>query len=335
MKGRILHIMNSEKFLPPFIDFVTANLDCEDHRFLFVGKNPCEYGIQKDSPAEFLSAKKHPLAISSAMYKAEKIIIHGLWVTRFLRLIYFQPWLLKKCYWVMWGGDFYNLDDAKIMKKSIIKNVGHAITYLRGDYELAQKWFGMNAEYHECFMYPSNVYKPLDIPENYGKTVNILMGNSANKTNNHLEAFDMLLKYKEQDIKIYAPLSYGGEKDYALEIAALGKRLFGDKFVPLLDFMNYDKYLELLGSINIAVFNHDRQQAMGNTISLLGMGKKVYIKSSITPWELFSEIGVKVFDIAEFDLEPIGDDIRTRNKARIAEYFSQEKYILQLQGLFK
>ena len=37
-------------------------------------------------------------------------------------------------------------------------------------------------------------------------------------------------------------------------------------------------YLKILGKIDIAIFNHERQQAVGNITSLLGLGKKVYIK---------------------------------------------------------
>ncbi len=35
------------------------------------------------------------------------------------------------------------------------------------------------------------------------------MGNSANPTNNHIEVLNKLLKFKDEDIEIIAPLSYG------------------------------------------------------------------------------------------------------------------------------
>lgn len=47
-----------------------------------------------------------------------------------------------------------------------------------------------------------------------------------------------------------------------------GKELFGEKFIPLTEFMTFEKYLEFLGSIDIAIFAHKRQQAMGNTITI-------------------------------------------------------------------
>ena len=45
---------------------------------------------------------------------------------------------------------------------------------------------------------------------------------------------------------------------------------FWRKFKPLVDFMPFDEYLNLLAKVDIAIFNHKRQQAMGNTTILLG-----------------------------------------------------------------
>ncbi|WP_083234102.1 TDP-N-acetylfucosamine:lipid II N-acetylfucosaminyltransferase [Candidatus Marithrix sp. Canyon 246] len=75
---------------------------------------------------------------------------------------------------------------------------------------------------------------------------------------------------------MFVPLSYGDPKGvYIKEVISTGTKIFGDKFIPMTEFMDFDKYLNFLGSINITIFNHNRQQAMGNTITLLGFGKKV------------------------------------------------------------
>jgi hypothetical protein len=98
--------------------------------------------------------------------------------------------------------------------------------------------------------------------------------------------------------------------------------------------MPFGKYLDFLGTIDIAIFAHRRQQAMGNIISLLGMGKKVYVRKDITPWTLFSEIGVKVFDFSNIDLVTIKNEVRNENVKIIKSYFSKETYISQLKLLF-
>ena len=99
--------------------------------------------------------------------------------------------------------------------------------------------------------------------------------------------------------------------------------------------MDTDKYVEFLNNIDIAIFAHNRQQAMGNTISLLGMGKKVYMRHDITPCTFFSEIGVKVFDFNNIDLETINSNVMNENIEIIKSSFSKDKYIRQLERLFK
>ena len=188
---------------------------------------------------------------------------------------------------------------------------------------------------HECFMYPSNLYKEYNVkPKEDGGIINIQVGNSADSTNNHIEVFEKLRKYKDWNIKIYVPLSYS-DQDYVKGVIAKGKAIFGDKFIALIDFMPFEKYLDFLGAIDIAIFAHKRQQAMGNTISLLGMGKKVYMRNDITPWTLFGEIGVKVFDFNSIDLTPIKSEVMNENIKIIKSYFSEKKYIRQLKILFK
>ncbi|URA10844.1 TDP-N-acetylfucosamine:lipid II N-acetylfucosaminyltransferase [Thermospira aquatica] len=332
--GMIVHVIVLDKFLPSFIDFVSKHFDITKHRFIFIGKPEYKYGLTINHPVEWIDKKTKVFRLLRYMYEAKKIILHGLWVERINQLLFIQPWLLKKCYWVMWGGDFYFPEQQSWIKKKVIKKMGHFITYVKGDYELTQKWYRAKGEYHECFMYPSNLYKEYDVKSKKHTTLNILVGNSATDTNNHREIFNKLEKYKNENIQIFAPLSYGDE-NYAKEVIAYGKRLFGDKFVPLTDFMAFEKYIEFLSSIDIAIFAHNRQQAMGTIITLLGMGKKVYMRKDTTPWELFEKIGVKVFDVENIRLETIDKNLGSKNRKRIEEYFSEANYLKQLKKLFE
>lgn len=100
------------------------------------------------------------------------------------------------------------------------------------------------------------------------------------------------------------------------------------------DFMAFDEYLDFLSNIDVAIFNHERQQAMGNKITLLGLGKKVYMRSDITPWSTFSEKGIQVFDIENIDILQLDENIRQQNMVRVKEYFSQENYTKQLKNIF-
>jgi len=341
----IAHIAVGDKFIEPFIQFIENHFDSKDHLFLI---SPMAlYKVKPRSNVVMLDERMGRLRKmaewSKAMNKADKIILHGLFDIRIINLLCLQPWLLKKCYWVMWGGDLYHFklrgrgirsDIQEAKRAFVIKRMGHLVTYIKGDYELAQKWYGAKGEYHNCLMYPSNLYKEYAMPPKQGDAINILVGNSADPTNSHVEIFEKLKPYRDQNIQIVCPLSYG-HIEYAERIAELGKELFGDKFKPLIDFMPFEKYLEFLGKIDIAVFAHKRQQAMGNMTTLLGLGKKVYLRSDVTPWEFYSKLGVKVFDVDGLELLPIHKDEATRNRQIVAGNFSHDALVAQLREIFK
>ena len=275
-------------------------------------------------------------------YSADKIILHGLFDPKIIVLLFIQPWLLKKCYWLIWGGDLYSYQLAtrdrrwkikEFFRRPVIKHIGHLVTYIDGDIELARQWYGAKGQYHECLMYPSNVYREYPIAGNTDKNINIQIGNSADPSNNHLDVLERLLPFRDQDIAIFAPLSYGSP-EYARTVIEAGTTMFGEKFFPMTDFMPFDKYLAFLGKIDIAIFNHKRQQAMGNTITLLGLGKKVYLRNDVTPWAMLESNETTAYNIAEISLAPIDAITREKNKSSIKKNFSETKLIYQLKEIF-
>jgi hypothetical protein len=221
---------------------------------------------------------------------------------------------------------------VEIIRAFVIRRIGHLITYIKGDYCLAQEWYKSSARYCECLMYPSNLYTNFEVPLKKGGAINILVGNSADPTNNHVEVFKKLEFYKDRNIKIFCPLSYGPQ-EHAKKIVQIGKETFGEKFFPLLDFMPYTQYLELLGQVDIAIFAHKRQQGMGNTISLLGLGKKVYMRNDVTPWAMFNALGIKVFDFESFNLDPIEQHQEKINKICVKEFFSEPALVNQWRSI--
>lgn len=278
-----------------------------------------------------------------AMQSSEKIIIHGLFDIRLVRLLAISPWLLKKCYWVMWGGDLYHYQFRsrgfrsninELFRAFVIKHFGHLITHIKGDYELAKEWYDTSGQWHECFMYPSNLYKDYPLQPKVHDTINIQVGNSADPSNNHLEVLQKLKAFRDQAIRIYVPLSYG-DIEYAKKIISFGQENFGEKFIPLSDFMPFEIYLNLLAQIDIAIFNHRRQQGMGNTTTLLGLGKKVYIRSDVTPWKFYAKLGVNLYNVAEVNLDLILPNVAQKNRNIISDYFSKEKLTNQLKEVFQ
>lgn len=345
-KKTILHVMNGATFIPPYIDFLEKNFADFDRHCFIIGAVVDGFSVKsKNNIILSTGCTKYGYysQLVRLMYQAEKIILHGLFDKRIIQILALQPWLLFKCYWVIWGGDLYHYQlRSRTFKENIfertrafvIRRIGHFVTYVKGDYELARKWYGCEGKYHDCLIYVSNLYKSYKTGSKSDKKINILVGNSADPSNNHLEVFEKLLQFQNENICIYAPLSYG-DGEYARHIAKLGSDIFGDKFVPLLDFMPFDKYLALLAEIDVVIFAHRRQQAMGNTITLLGLGKKVYMRSDVTSWGVFGEIGVKIFDFLNVDLVPMSNEDSKNNQLLVKSFFSEAVLVKQWHAVFE
>lgn len=96
----------ADKFLPPFIDFIQEKFSKENNTFYLYGDESV-YGFLKDRGVFFLGKKESQVSyfrLLLEMYNADKIILHGLFNSKVIKTLFYHPWLLKKCYWSMWGG---------------------------------------------------------------------------------------------------------------------------------------------------------------------------------------------------------------------------------------
>lgn len=340
---KYLHIMHNDKFNEAYIMFIEKNFNMDEHYFVFWGGvSEDKIPILKRENILKIKNKKDIIKLLYFMNKKVKIYLHGLFNGKLILILYLYPWVLNRCNWIIWGGDLYSLRDypisfrSKIIRKirlSIIKRFGEVSTLVKGDYDLAKLKYNIKGKYKEGF-YPAKLnYKDLDnLINSYEKnnTLFIQIGNSADKTNNHIEVLNELIIFKEENIKIFCPLSYG-DKEYANYISEYGKKLFGDKFIPMLDFMPYSEYIEYLNSIDIAIFNNDRQQALGNIYLLLYFGKKVFIRSDTTMWKHFTEeLDTHIYDVLKIkdinfsQLKTIDKNINLINRENIRKIYTEE-----------
>ena len=129
-------------------------------------------------------------------------------------------------------------------------------------------------------------------------SVKILLGHSAYENDKHLIGFNLIKKYKNENIKIICPLSYG-ESGYAKNVVKKGTELFNDKFYPILNFMDNEEYYSLLLEIDIAVFPMENLAA-STTISFLSyFNKKLYLNKQVK--EILDSRGIKSFNISEIE----------------------------------
>jgi hypothetical protein len=343
---KILHLTTGDKFLPEFIELVNDNFEEVEHTFLILRSRKNFY-IQPHFNIIFLDEKKNYYlkykTILAELKKSEKIILHGMFNVNLILFLATHFHFLKKCMWIIWGGDLYVQygNRSKVLecvlntfRRWIIKRLGAIISFLDDDYAYAKEYFGAKCPHIKSFVYMSNVFSGERVEGRLGR-LKILVGNSATTSNNHAEAFKIVSsKFSNKDIIVYVPLSYGDQK-YADEVVRLGREVFGKSFYPLLDFFPKDKYESLQNQIDIAIFCHDRQQAMGNTIQLLGKGKTVYMKHYVSQFSEFEKMGINVHDLRHFSNEQISEEIAEKNSVLVKDYFSKDSLVSQLQTIFE
>lgn len=330
---KYLHICTNSPITIKYLEFMNKNFSNREHKFII-----------EQSKRNIIFCIKDGINLYNEMKKSERIYFHGLFNPSIILFLFIFRKFLRKSYWIIWGGDLYCFLKEKkgFLKKlyyKVANNVkGHFygyITHIEGDYKLAKEWYGAKGKYFDCFMYPSNLYKEIELKKAEKKYIYVQIGNSADSSNNHFIILKKLEKYKLKNIKVYCPLSYGN-MEYAKEVIKRGKEIFKDNFIPLIEFMEYDEYLKFLSKIDIAIFAHDRQQAVGNIISLLSMKKTVYLKGSITTYKMLKDLGIKVKDFNKFEnLEKFNDDILEKNKEIIKERFSERRLAEDWKKIFE
>lgn len=316
----ILHIFNDQKkFSKGYFKMLKDNnFDLSDQVLFHYGKEDDAYsnfGIKTFFIKSWFLPIGH-LKLLKYMRKADKIIIHSLASPILLLYLYLFSDLCKKSTWLIWGKDlyFYHLSKKitifhkiyEILRKKVFKEIAVIVSFFTEEYDLAKEWYGVtgrNIEQTLFYPYAKDLREsePIDKKNNF----NVMLGNSASLTNEHIEALNILKNSEDRINKLYVPLSYGGKKKYAEKVIKEGYKLFGNKFVPMKDFIPFEEYTEILENIDIAVFNQRRQEALSNIYSLIMKGKTVYLVEGVSTWKYFERIGLKIGNIQNIAKEGI------------------------------
>lgn len=167
----------------------------------------------------------------------------------------------------------------------------------------------------------------------------ILIGNSATDTNNHLELFDCLMSVELDDRRLITPLSYGDDW-YGDEIARIGRKLFGERFVPLRTYMPINEYYDRIATCGTVMMNHVRQQAGTTIATALYKGAKVFLRKENPVFDFYRNMGLKLFTIQDDFLSggnlfgPLSTEEMVQNRDILGSYWSYEEAVadaLELQ----
>ena len=190
-------------------------------------------------------------------------------------------------------------------KRKIFEAAVHRIDYYSGvfpeEYDLIKKRKILRAKpFLFNYVEKNDIYlkEALDEPILHPGN-NIQVGHNGYAFLNHIDAFRRLSKFSINNRKVICPLSYCAVPEYLQKVLDEGKLIFKENFVPILDFMPREKYLELLSSVGYIVLNVKRQCGVGNIMIGIWHGAKVFMPKNSMNYKHFIKMGVKVFTIEE------------------------------------
>ena len=327
----IVHIMPDDKFIEDFIR-MSEKYTFTNSSYLVLCLNKPRFVKSKNKEVNYIPVDSDYALNDSLTYNLNKckvIILHSFdW--KYLNFINKIAEEIK-IIWIFWGLDGYNaiqkskyltidslamqfansqtgklkfyvrlflnnflLEKQKACRK-IIKRADFCASFVKDDLYLAKK---INPKIESLYFnyFNETGYKLLEVEKSKSSKGNILLGNSANPTNEHSTVLKHLLDINFKG-KIYCPLSYSGSEVYINNVINYGKRSFGNNFIPITEFLKYEEYSKIISGCDIVLMNHIRQQAVGNILKSICLLKPVILNKRSYLRSTFLEWGIKIYDL--------------------------------------
>lgn len=328
----ILHLISDDKFSDYAINQFTAFGNSSEFVVLTEVQNVKLKFINNIQSVTVIHINSSDyIQFCKTINKYNAVILHGLFSPLQVNIIPFLSERVKVA-WVFWGAEIYGRNDIKLKflsfrskiiyyfrkskkllkgtllkpdhyfaDKSIFNRINYCLTDVHDDFEFVREYTqsSMKELWYNYYSIEETVGVLANQKVNAG---NILVGNSCNLENNYPDAFRALSRMDLSDRKIIVPLSYGQPWLKSIFLRS-GYSRFKESFLPLTDFLERDAYNNYLLSCSIVVMNHYRPQAMGNIITALWLGAKVYMSRRSLLFAFFQRIGIHLFSV-EDDLKP-------------------------------
>lgn len=337
---RIVHLARDEKFIPLMISLFEEALPGQN-RFVVARKRRATRRFVADAPqVTFREPWRLRLdMIGADVEGADLVVVHSM--TRMFLPTLRSLSSACRIAWIGWGYDYYPLIERRLglmtlpRTRALAEGVGgdgdeeqpgsarqswwrrlvpakalavasiaeriDVVVVIPCDIDLLRAALPqLRARAHELPLITVEDAFDLGAPSMDGP--DILVGNSATSSNNHVEAFELLRRCLPANSRLVVPLSYGN-RAYGQRVAALGRDWFGERLDALLDWMPLEAYNRRLGSCGFVLMNHCRQQAAGNIGAALYKGATVYLRPENPLFGFYQRLGAHVRSTAELEAQ--------------------------------
>jgi hypothetical protein len=153
----------------------------------------------------------------------------------------------------------------------------------------------------------------------------LMLGNSANPSNNQVDYLDALTACSVQIDNIILPLSYGNTSygDWVVRQFQTSEL----RTTILRSLMPAEEYERIIDSVDIIVMGQLRQQGLGNILKALHKGKTVYLNPKGVNFKHFHSRGFSVFDTNNLQrgIQLISKEGQFQNAQLVKKFWNQKQ----------
>ena len=328
------HIFTIDSFLynKTFQRLICEIQSASEHAFIYL--NERSYSLVKDEnlgKTVLNTAPRTVEVIRDALRIANIVFIHSMDFSND-EIAKLTDDEAGRCVWSVWGPDLYKNNALKARKnwiyeilrfwyrllryrhictaKNIQRQILAAEAKINKFRAICAGFEGDIAEIKKRFpdvpvcqaLYPSELFlhdidswkKEIEKNTEHHQKVRILLGHCAAPVLKH-EKWLKILSAVKDSVEIYLPLNYGDAR-YAQKIEEQAKRIFGTSaFCYRNSLSAKDYFVQVLGKVDIAIFDVEIQNGYGNALLLMYLGKKVYYPENSVMYRGLSQNGAAVF----------------------------------------
>lgn len=341
MSKIIYHIHTDPKFI---FDSDRYKCDFFENRLILIGEDFSDYtGFSKIDIFE--NADKSFVEIEKLVLDANLIILYGLCDFKKSLLKSFTP--KSKIAWRFFGYEYYSsrrdlmlttytsdiLENRASYKYDLIYRLKLFFKYKKRKY-LAKKDFSVIKKIDFILLYCKEEYNYLkkywDVPKflklnlpnkldvneinDSTKQGQVIIGNSRNIYNNHLDIIQMIPKnYCNANFIFF--LNYGKVGSYSKEVERQAEELINKNIY--LKFLNKEDFINIYKTSTTFILNSHRQMGLANIFAAIQYGLKIYLndKNVIKKW--LQTNGLLIYSISQFEDDLISNNLSLTQEEKI------------------
>ncbi|MGL4860277.1 MAG: TDP-N-acetylfucosamine:lipid II N-acetylfucosaminyltransferase [Enterobacteriaceae bacterium] len=315
----------------------------ERHRFMMVAADRRPYQHCTELEIHFYDDRKQlarALLQQARQQRQHRFLFHGQFNQHIWWALLTGRLSSQQMFWHVWGADLY--EEATGWRAKLLYRLRRLAQGRVGHIFATRSDLNYFARRHPQIA-ATLLYFPTRMPECHqvipraqnnretGEPVTLLLGNSGDRSNRHIEALQRISQQFGAQVRIVIPLGYPANNQlYIEQIRSEAEKLFPEGQVQLLrEQMAYDDYLALIQRCDAGYFIFNRQQGIGTLCLLLQYNIPVILSRNNPFWQDMSEqrLPVLFYDdkIDETTLREAQQQLQSLDKREVA--FFNPNYI--------